>query len=91
MTWLRSGNWIVNTGHVSAVAYDGTTIEIYLAGESHQHKGGFSAEGEEAERLWHCFCALSTDVLEETLHRRVKRGDSTGDVIPILSDGGRNQ
>jgi hypothetical protein len=74
--WIRSQNWIVNTDHVTAVAFDpeGPTIQIYIAGESHQRRGGFSAEGEEAIRLWELWCAISTDVMGDglTLHPRAK-------------------
>ena len=72
--WLRSGDWIVNTAHVSAVRYTEDGVEIYITGESHQRKDGFSATGEEAERLWAFWCALSTDVMDDglPLHRRVK-------------------
>jgi hypothetical protein len=75
--FLRSGDWIVNIAHVSAVRYTEGTIEIYITGESHQRKGGFSAVGEEAERLWALWCELSTDIMSDglTLHRRVKASE----------------
>jgi hypothetical protein len=69
------------TSEVSAVRFfaDGPRVEIYLVGEWGQgQKGGCSAEGEKAVRLWEFWCALSTDVLSRedpvSKHPRVKGG-----------------
>jgi hypothetical protein len=83
MSWLRVGSWIVSLGDIVAIHYDevGPTVDIYTRGDRLKEKGGFSATGEEAERLWAYFCALSSDVLgEEPLHKRVKRGGENGQV-----------
>ena len=74
MTWVRVGPWVVNTAMVSAVYYDGSRAEIFVGGEiSRAFRGGFTAQGEEARRLWELFCGLSSDIEETELHRRVKR------------------
>jgi hypothetical protein len=69
MSWLRVGDWIVSVNDVVAVRYDEGTVDIYTRGDRFREKGGFSAKGEEAEKLWAYFCALSTNVeAEEDVH-----------------------
>ena len=69
---------MLNTDAVTAVKYEDGQLDIFLRGDlAHVYKGGFNAQGEEAKRLWECFCALSADVMgEETLHKRVRMGDT---------------
>ncbi len=76
MPWLKVGEWILNTDDISAVHYadtrDGPIVEVYTrsGGESYRQKGGFSAEGEEARRLWAWFVAQSHDVMATTTARK---------------------
>jgi hypothetical protein len=70
MPLLKVGAWVLNTDDISAVHYAETrdgppTAEVYTrsGGESYRSKGGFSAEGEEARRLWAWFVAHSVDVM----------------------------
>jgi hypothetical protein len=51
MSWLRVGDWIVSVNDVVAVRYDEGTVDIYTRGDRFREKGGFSAKGEEAEKL----------------------------------------
>jgi hypothetical protein len=69
MPWVKVGEWVLNTDDISAVHYaetpDGPTVGVYTRSgrQSHWEKGGFHAEGEEAERLWAWFVKQSDDVM----------------------------
>ena len=69
MTWLKVGDWILNADDISGVHYTvtigGPVVEVYTrsGGESYRAKGGFSAEGDEARRLWAWCVEHSVDVM----------------------------
>jgi hypothetical protein len=76
MNLIKVGDWILNADDISAVHYtetpDGPTVGVYTRSgrQSHWEKGGFRAEGEEAERLWAWFVAQSVDVMAPATRQR---------------------
>jgi hypothetical protein len=69
---VKVGEWILNVQDVAAVRYedtpDGPAVEIFTVsgGESRrQQKGGFSAKGQEAVKLWEYFSLMSEDVMSQ--------------------------
>ena len=69
MDLIKVGDWMLNVEDIVGVHYvatlDGPTIEVYTrsGGESYRSKGGFTAVGDEARRLWAWFVAQSHDVM----------------------------
>ncbi len=85
MDLIKVGDWILNVEDIAGVHYvatlDGPTIEVYTrsGGESYRSKGGFTAVGDEAKRLWAWFVAHSDDVMATPpLSRETAAGLSTG-------------